>query len=55
MVGQLVAFIGARGQQYPALYDLTRGVEAFPAIVQRIDAIIDPFCAVRDGASPELA
>lgn len=55
MVGQLVAFIGARGQQYPALYDLTRGVEAFPAIVQRIDVIIDPFCAVRDGASPELA
>ncbi len=55
MVGQLVAFIGARGQQYPALYDLTRGVEAFPDIVQRIDAIIDPFCAVRDGASPELA
>jgi len=55
MVGQLVAFIGARGQQYHALYDLTRGVEAFPAIVQRIDAIIDPFCAVRDGASPELA
>ncbi len=23
--------------------------------MQRIDAIIDPFCAVRDGASPELA
>jgi len=40
LVGSVVAFILAREGQYPALYARSRGVEAFPGIVQRIDAIV---------------
>ena len=54
-VGGIVAFVGSRRERYPALYARTRGVEAFPAIVQRIDGLVDAFGEVRDGASPELA
>ncbi|MDE6623276.1 MAG: endonuclease MutS2, partial [Alistipes sp.] len=54
-IGAVVAFIGNRRERYPALYARTRGVEAFPAIVQRIDSLVDDFGEVRDGASPELA
>ena len=55
LVGEIVAFIGARQQHYPALAARTRGVESFPDIVRRIDAIVDRFGEVRDSASPELA
>ncbi len=54
-VGAVVAFIEGRQCAYPALFELTRGVESFPAIVQRIDAIVDRFGEVKDTASPELA
>ena len=54
-VGAVVAFIEGRQRAYPALFELTRGVESFPAIVQRIDAIVDRFGEVKDTASPELA
>lgn len=53
-VGAVVSFIRNRGERYPALFDLTRGVEAFPEIVRRIDAIADEFGQIRDSASPEL-
>ena len=52
LVGSVVAFILAREGQYPALYARSRGVEAFPGIVQRIDAIVDRFGNIRDNASP---
>lgn len=55
LVGEIVAFVGARQQHYPALAARTRGVESFPDIVRRIDAIVDRFGEVRDSASPELA
>lgn len=55
LVGDVAAFIEGRERDYPALHARTRGVDAFPGIVQRIDTIIDRFCAVRDNASPELA
>ena len=55
LVGEIVAFIGARQQHYSALAARTRGVESFPDIVRRIDAIVDRFGEVRDSASPELA
>lgn len=54
LVGSVVAFILAREGQYPALYARSRGVEAFPGIVQRIDAIVDPlhdFGKGRDAAA----
>ncbi len=54
-VGAVVAFIEGRQRAYPALFELTWGVESFPAIVQRIDAIVDRFGEVKDTASPELA
>ena len=54
LVGSVVAFILAREGQYPALYARSRGVEAFPGIVQRIDAIVDRFRNIRDNASPAL-
>ena len=54
-VGAVVAFIEGRQRAYPALFERTRGVESFPAIVQRIDAIVDRFGEVKDTASPELA
>lgn len=54
LVGSVVAFILAREGQYPALYARSRGVEAFPGIRQRIDAIVDRFGNIRDNASPAL-
>lgn len=53
-IGGIVSFILNRRERYPALYARTHGVEAFPGIVQRIDALIDRFGNVRDSASPEL-
>ena len=54
-IGEVVAFILGREQRYPALHARSRGVEAFPGIVGSIDAIVDRFGEVRDGASPELS
>ena len=55
LIGAGVEFIGRRGEHYPALHDLTHGVESFPEIVRRIEAIVDRFGNVRDTASPALA
>ena len=55
LIGAAVEFIGRRGEHYPALHDLTHGVESFPEIVRRIEAIVDRFGNVRDTASPALA
>ena len=54
VVGGIVAFILNREEQYPALHARSRGVAAFPEIVQRIDAIVDRFGNVKDNASPGL-
>lgn len=54
VIGGIVAFVLGREGQYPALYARSRGVAAFPEIVQRIDAIVDRFGNVRDNASPAL-
>ncbi len=53
-IGGIVAFIVNRAERYPSLYARTRGVEAFPGIVQRIEVIVDPYGNVRDNASPAL-
>lgn len=55
IVGGVTRFLLDRAERYPALSGLTRGVESFPAIVQRIDALVDRFGNVRDNASPALA
>jgi len=54
-LGGIVGFILGRETRYPALFARTRGIESFPDIVRRIDAIVDSFGEVRDSASPELA
>ncbi len=53
-IGGVVAFLSAREGLYPALWALTRGVDAFPEIVRRIETIVDRFGNIRDNASPAL-
>ncbi len=53
-IGGIVSFILNRAERYPALHARTRGVEAFPEIVRRIEAIVDRFGNVKDNASPAL-
>ena len=40
---------------YPALYRMTEGVTTFPAIIRRIDSILDKFGKIKDSASMTLA
>lgn len=40
---------------YPNLRELTQGVQSFPIIINRIDAIITKNNLIKDNASPELA
>lgn len=39
---------------YPELHRLTEGIITFPALIQRIDQILDQHGKIRDTASPEL-
>ena len=41
--------------QYPALYRLTEGVFIFPAMIRRIDSILDKYGRIKDSASMTLA
>ena len=40
---------------YPALHRLTEGVKTFPAMLRRIDSILDKFGKIKDSASMTLA
>ena len=40
---------------YPALHRLADGVQTFPALIRRIDSIIDKFGHIKDGATMVLA
>lgn len=40
---------------YPALHRLTEGVTTFPAMIRRIDSILDKFGKIKDSASMTLA
>jgi len=40
---------------YPHLHELVAGVDTFPTIILRIDAILNKFGKIKDNASPELA
>ncbi|MBP5339186.1 MAG: Smr/MutS family protein [Prevotella sp.] len=59
---KIVAYLnrgeGAEGEKtypYPALHRLTEGIETFPAMIRRIDSILDKFGKVKDGATMTLA
>ena len=53
-VGEVVRFIRGRETQYKALYALTRGVESFPHLVERMERVVDSDSSIRDTASDEL-
>ena len=40
---------------YPALHRLTKGVTTFPAMIRRIDSILDKYGKIKDSASMTLA
>ena len=40
---------------YPALHRLTEGITTFPAMIRRIDSILDKFGKIKDSASMTLA
>ena len=46
---------GSMNYDYPALHHLTDGVQTFPALIRRIDSIIDKFGHIKDGATMTLA
>ena len=41
--------------RYPALQRLTEGIQSFPAMIRRIDSILDKFGKIKDSASMTLA
>ena len=46
---------GELSYPYPALHALTEGVMTFPAMIRRIDSILDKFGKIKDAASMTLA
>ena len=55
-VRRLVAFLTKHDAEvYPHLHELVNGIETFPLIINRIDAILNKFGKIKDNASGELA
>ena len=50
-----VAHIALVEYKYPALQKLTEGVATFPAMIRRIDSILDKFGRIKDSATMTLA
>ena len=46
---------GEKKYPYPALHRLTENVQTFPAIIRRIDSILDKFGKIKDSATMTLA
>ena len=58
-IGNIVNFLN-KGQEedsnpYPALHRLAQDVQTFPAMIRRIDSILDKFGKIKDSASMTLA
>jgi len=54
-VRKLVSFLTKKDETpYPYLSALLPGTETFPAIIKRIDGILNKFGKIKDNASPEL-
>ena len=53
--GDSVADMALAEYKYPALQRLTEGVMTFPAMIRRIDSILDKFGKIKDSASMTLA
>ena len=54
-VGDSVAHIAVTEYKYPALQRLTQGVHTVPAMIRRIDSILDKFGHIKNSASMVLA
>ena len=54
-IGDHIAHIAVSEYKYPALRRLTEGVQTFPAMIRRIDSILDKFGKIKDSASMVLA
>jgi len=59
-INQIVAYLRRdvsddHSTPYPALFRLTEGVATFPAMIRRIDSILDKFGRIKDGASMVLS
>lgn len=61
-IGSIVTFLNKNGGDdekpeylYPALHRLAENVQTFPAIIRRIDSILDKFGKIKDSASMNLA
>ena len=55
IVGDPLADMALKEYKYPALQRLTLGVATFPAMIRRIDSILDKFGHIKDSASMVLA
>ena len=55
IIGDPVADMALAEYKYPALQRLTEGVMTFPAMIRRIDSILDKFGKIKDSASMTLA
>lgn len=54
-IREIVRFIQSKEQEdYPALYKLAEPVMVYPAVLDKIDTVINKHGEVRDNASPEL-
>ena len=59
-IGKIVDFLNCGGEEdgafpYPALHRLASDVQTFPAMIRRIDSILDKFGKIKDSASMTLA
>ena len=58
-IGHIVSFLNKGSEEdevpYPALYRLAKDVLTFPAMIRRIDSILDKFGKIKDSASMTLA
>ena len=58
-IGHIVNFLNKGSEEdevpYPALYRLAKDVLTFPAMIRRIDSILDKFGKIKDSASMTLA
>ena len=58
-IGNIVNFLNKSSEEdevpYPALHRLAEDVQTFPAMIRRIDSILDKFGKIKDSASMTLA
>lgn len=54
-IGDSIAHMALKEYKYPALQQLSQDVQTFPAMIRRIDSILDKFGHIKDSATMTLA